>query len=64
MSGFTAKLSVRSALAAAALAMTVAASAAQELKELNFGIISTEASRQSQERVGNRSCGRWRKAQG
>jgi phosphonate transport system substrate-binding protein len=44
MSGFTAKLSVRSALAAAALMMTVAASAAQELKELNFGIISTETS--------------------
>lgn len=44
MSGFTAKLSVRSALAAAVLVMTVTASAAQELKELNFGIISTEAS--------------------
>ena len=44
MSGFTAKLSVRSVLAAAALTMTVAASAAQELKELNFGVLSTEAS--------------------
>ena len=44
MSGFTTKLSVRSALAAAALAMTVAAGAAQESKELNFGIISTETS--------------------
>lgn len=44
MSGFTAKLSVRSALAAAALTMSVAASAAQELKELNLGIISTETS--------------------
>jgi phosphonate transport system substrate-binding protein len=44
MSGFTARLSARSALAAAALAMTLTASAAQDLKELNFGIISTEAS--------------------
>ena len=44
MSGFTARLSVRSALAAAALAMTLTASAAQDLKELNFGVLSTEAS--------------------
>lgn len=44
MSGFKAKLSARSALAAFALAMTVAGGSAQELKELNFGVISTEAS--------------------
>ena len=44
MSGFAAKLSVRSALAAAALLTTLAAGAAQEPKELNFGIISTETS--------------------
>ena len=40
MSRFIAK----SALAAAAIALTVTAATAQELKELNFGVLSTEAS--------------------
>jgi len=44
MSGFAARLSVRSALTAVTLAMTIVASAAQELKEINFGVLSTEAS--------------------
>ena len=43
MSGFMAKLSVRSALTVAALTMSVAASAAQELKT-QLRIISTETS--------------------
>lgn len=39
-----AKLSAKSALAAVALTMAVAAGNAQDMKELNFGIISTETS--------------------
>lgn len=44
MSGFMARFSAKAALAAAALAVTVAAGHTQGLKELNFGVISTEAS--------------------
>ncbi len=44
MSGFMADFTAKSALAAVALAAAVAAGQAQELKELNFGVISTESS--------------------
>lgn len=44
MSGFMAKYAAKSTFAAAALAISISAAPAQELKELNFGIISTETS--------------------